>query len=316
MKKYLVIDSGGTKTAAILYDENCGRLGVCVTGSLRTNTTPDPLYEKHSNAIISSLGLCGAVIESVRGTYEDRFLKMLKSVCEVKDAFRDGEMELGLSAAGLFGDGVLALCGTGATVFARYKGERYAAGGYGAAVSDEGSGYYIGRQALSAAIRDFECRGPKTALTEALAAHFGNYGREDFRSAVFSIYMQSERSPVARVGRCAPVVIETAEKGDATAKKILIDAGTIMGEMTAALIKKHSLPSDIPVALSGSVWRANPLFYKGFVSVIGREPVVPKLEPVAGAVARAYYDRFGKADTGYIASAFPEFTYDINKMKK
>ncbi len=315
MKKYLVIDSGGSKTAAILYGEDFCRLGACVAGSLRSNTTSDPLYEKHADAIISSLGLRGAVVEAVRGTYEDRFLDLLRGVCEIKSAQRDGEMELGLSAAGLFGDGVLALCGTGATVFARYNGGRYAAGGYGAAVSDEGSGYYIGRQALCAAIRDFEGRGPKTALTEALAAHFGGYGREDFRSSVFSIYTQSERSPVACVGKCVPAVIETAVKGDGTAKKILLDAGTVMGEMTAALIKKHALPADIPVAVSGSVWRANPLFYEGFVSVLRREPVIPVLEPVAGAVARAYFERYGKADIGRIAEEYPEFTYDVNKMK-
>ena len=316
MKKYLCIDSGGTKTAAILCGDDLRRLGVCVTGSLRSNTTSDPLYKKHADGLISALGLKGAAIESVRGTYEDRFLDLLSGVCEIKSAKKDGEMDLGLSAAGLFGDGVLALCGTGATVFARYGGSCYAAGGYGAAVSDEGSGYYIGRRALTAAIRDFEGRGPKTALTDALAAHFGSYGREDLRAAVFSIYMQSERSPVACVGRCVPAVIEAANGGDGAAKEILFDAGKIMGEMCAALLKKHGLPSDIPIAVSGSVWRANPLFYKGFVSVYGKEPVIPVLEPVAGAAARAYFERYGKADIGRIAAEYPEFTYDINKMKK
>ena len=315
MKKCLVIDSGGTKTAAILYDEDLNRLGVCVTGSLRSNTTADQLYRRHAAELVNSLGLCGITLECVRGTYEERVIGLLSEHCSVKNAFRDGEMDLGLFAAGLFGDGVLALSGTGATVFAKYRNERFSEGGYGAAVSDEGSGYYIGRQALIAAIRHYERRGQKTALTDMLAKHFGAYTEETFREAVFSIYSQKERSPVACVSGCVPTVVEAARLGDVTAKEILYGAGRIIGESVAALIRKRGLPDGIPVAVSGSVWRANPLFYDGFVSVYGKAPVIPALEPIAGAIAKEYYDRYGEADISRVASQYPEFIYDINNMK-
>ena len=319
MKKYLVIDSGGTKTAAILYGEDLKRIGAYVTGSLRSNTTPDALYEKHAEELISALGLRGGEIETVCGTFEDRAVSLFRSYCKVNGSRRDGEMELGLSAAGIFGDGVLALCGTGATAFARVNGQRLVFGGYGAAVSDEGSGYYIGRQALTAAIRDHEGRGPETLLTDVLADYLAGLTRNDFRQAVYTVYADNGRSPVASVARCVPAVINAAEQGDGTAKEILEDAGKITGSLVTALIKKYGLPHGIPVAVSGSVWRANPLFYNGFVSVYGKDPIIPLIEPVAGAVAKAIYEKTGKfddEDAKFIASQYPEFQYSIDKPKK
>ena len=318
MKKYLVIDSGGTKTAALLYGEDLRRIGVCTAGSLRSNTTPDALYESHAEELIRSLGIKGEEIETVCGTFEDRAVMLFRKYCKINNSRRDGEMELGLCAAGLFGDGVLALCGTGATAFARVNGERLVMGGYGAAVSDEGSGYYIGRQALTAAIRDFEGRGPKTLLTDTLADHLAGLTRKDFRQAVYTVYADNGRSPVASVARCVPAVIKAAGSGDGTAKEIIEDAGKITGSLVTAIIEKNGLPRDIPVAVSGSVWRANPLFYNGFVSVYGKDPIIPRIEPVAGAVAKAIYEKtgkFDKEDAEYVASQYPEFRYSIDKPK-
>ena len=57
MIKYLVIDSGGTKTAAILYGEDLRRIAVCTAGSLRSNTTPDALYESHAEELCHDQGI-------------------------------------------------------------------------------------------------------------------------------------------------------------------------------------------------------------------------------------------------------------------
>ncbi|MBQ7152378.1 MAG: hypothetical protein IJR83_00365, partial [Clostridia bacterium] len=221
MKKYLAIDSGGSKTAAILYDEDLNRLAVTTAGRMRTNTTADDLYEKHLQDLVGSLGLEGETIEQISGVCESRVTDRIKTISNVKSVEIVGEHELGFPAAGVLGDGILALCGTGATVFARYQGQSFSLGGYGAAVSDEGSGYYIGRKAYNAAIRDYEGRGPRTQLTQMLVERLGFFTRDQLRGAIFSIYANADRSPVATVASFVPDVVRAASLGDAEAQRIL-----------------------------------------------------------------------------------------------
>lgn len=324
MKLFLAIDGGGTKTAAVLYDENLKRRAVCFTGSMRANTTDAALIAKHTRELIETLGLAGLTVEECGGVFDGRLYDAIQSVCTVKRRGVSGELELGLSAAGLFGDGILALCGTGATVFARAGNRSFVAGGYGAAVADEGSGYYVGRAALIAAIRDSEGRGEPTALTELLPVHFGHPGPEELRAAIFSIYGKQEKSPAAHVAGCAPVVVKAAEQGDAAATAILTEAGRLLGEQTRYLIEANGLPDDLPIALSGSMWRGNPILFNTFRDAVlaqceTRKIVVPRLEPILGVPARQLYEtekEFTKESVNRLLAEFPEFAFDISLIKK
>ncbi|MBO4422204.1 MAG: hypothetical protein J5879_02105 [Clostridia bacterium] len=324
MKYYLAIDGGGTKTAAILYGEDLCRIGVCITGSLRANSTSPELVEKNAAELINSLGLTGLEIEELGGTCEQRIAEMIKSVCTVRRTGVFGELDIGLAAAGISGDGILALCGTGATVFARINGKKLFTGGYGYAVADEGSGFYIGRSACIAAIRDKEGRGERTLLSDMIPEHLGYAGKDELQQAIFSIYRRDGVSPVASVAGFVPVVIEAAKAGDAAAVKILEEAGRLLGEQTVYLIRSGGIKDDVPLTLSGSVWRGNPLLYNGFVSAVrsdcpSRRIVIPRLEPVAGVLAKRYYDKYGVFDdkaADLIRSLYPEFAYDINENKR
>src|SRR6202167_1231431 len=68
------------------------------------------------------------------------------------------------------GPGVAAIAGTGSHVFGVHLdgGETRAwrAGGWGHALGDEGSGYWLGVQSIKAALRDREASGPATAITD------------------------------------------------------------------------------------------------------------------------------------------------------
>ena len=324
MKYFLAIDGGGTKTAAILYDEHLRRRGVCVTGSMRANTTDAALIAKHTQELIDTLGLAGLTVEECGGVCDGRLPDAIQRVCAVKKLRSAGELELGLAAAGIFGDGILALCGTGATVFARRGENAYVAGGYGAAVADEGSGYYVGRAALIAAIRDSEGRGEHTLLTKLLPAHFGFSGPQELRAAIFSIYGKPEKSPAAHVAGCAPVVVTAAAQGDAVAATILTEAGRLLGQQTRYLIEANRLPDDLPLALSGSMWRGNPILFNAFRDVVlaqcpSRAIVLPRLEPVLGVLARHIYETeksFTDESVRRLLAEYPEFAFDIRIHKK
>lgn len=324
MKYYLALDNGGTKAAAILYDEELNRIGVCVVGSLRSNTNNAAQVDMHLKDLADGLGLYGKTIEELDGAYEIAVAEKLKNICEIKNVNVSGELGLGLSAAGIFGDGLLALCGTGATAFARLNGQRLLVGGYGASVSDEGSGYYIGRCACIAAAHDDEERGEFTRLTDEIPRHFGFSGREEFQASIFSIYKRKDISPVTQVAGCAPVVIKAAADGDKVCVGILKEAGRMMGEQMCYLIKKHGIKDDVPLTFSGSLWRGNPIFTKEFKNVVysqckDRKTVIPVIEPILGALAlqkKKQTGTFTEDDAKMLADRFPEFRYNMNENKK
>ena len=321
---YLSLDSGGTKVAAVLYNEDFKRCGAVVTGSVRPNTTSAELIAKHTEEIIKGLDLAGKTIEKITGTCEGSVINEIRKVATVKSTNLTGELDLGLSAAGVFGDGILALCGTGAIILARRNGKTVSTGGYGAAVSDEGSGYYIGRCGFIAAIRDREGRGEHTILTDMLARHLGYDGAKFLDRAIFSIYRKTDISPAASVASFAPKVIAAAEQNDTVAINIVKESGRLLGEQACFLIRDNDFTDSMPIALSGSMWRRNRIFYNEFKSVMSeqcaeRKIFIPRLEPVLGAMAYDIFtgkDSFTEEDIDGIIKEFPEFEYNINENKR
>ena len=62
--------------------------------------------------------------------------------------------------------GVVVISGTGSIAYGvSHHGVAARAGGWGPTLGDEGSGYWIGRRALAAVMRDADGRGPRTDLT-------------------------------------------------------------------------------------------------------------------------------------------------------
>src|SRR5688572_29797558 len=69
--------------------------------------------------------------------------------------------------------GVVIISGTGSISYGRNaEGEAARSGGWGYVLGDEGSGYWIGRAALRAVLREADKRGSRTALTRLLLEHF------------------------------------------------------------------------------------------------------------------------------------------------
>ena len=198
-KYYLALDAGGSKVMGILYNEDFCPVRSVKTGSIRPNTTPEDRIRRNIADIIRELELPGLHLGRISGIVDCGLLhEEICKVCTVDEIKGCGEFAAGMWAAGIFGDGILALSGTGATLFARYNGEQYGTGGYGAAVSDEGSGYWVAREAFQAAILDDQERGERTMLTDLIAERFG-LTRPDFHDAVFGVYGIPWATPTAEL---------------------------------------------------------------------------------------------------------------------
>ncbi len=330
MKKYLAVDSGGTKVLAILYNEDFEPIRIARVGSFRDNTTPPELVRQNMNTLLERLELDkGDVLDTVTGIMDGTFFGRLKELCVIRQTVPCGEMEAGLHAAEIFGNGLLALSGTGATMFGKYNGGHYYAGAYGAAVSDAGSGYWMGREVMQAVISDYEQWGEETLLTELVCRHFGKgkdtpeETRRQLNGAIFSIYSRHDYSPTACVASCAPLVTEAADRGDKVALGILEKTGNIIATQMTSMIRKHHLPDNLPLTMSGSVWRSHSLLFDTFAARIreqspDRPILVPDFEPILGVMIQHWlqiHGKFDRADKAKLLEMYPEYRFQLRMHK-
>lgn len=149
------------------------------------------------------------------------------------------------------GPGVAIFAGTGSFAMARdAAGKLHRSGGFGAIVSDHGSGYWNVRAACEAAVSALDQLAPPTALGEALAASFGCAHAGELGRVLRDL---SLRDVAARF----PVVLEIAAAGDGPAAAVL-DAGALgLARLGRSALDRAGLdPAAAPVTLGGGVTRA------------------------------------------------------------
>src|SRR5205814_2143843 len=109
------------------------------------------------------------------------------------------------------------ISGTGSIAYGRNRGGAAArAGGWGHLIGDEGSGYWIGCQALSAVVRAADGRGPETRLTDQVLRHFAVAHAAGLVQVVYN--RETSRQSLAALG---PAVQQAHDQGDAVATEIL-----------------------------------------------------------------------------------------------
>ena len=176
--------------------------------------------------------------------------------------------------------GVLALAGTGSMTWAGDgRGLHRRAGGWGDLVGDEGSGYWLGREALGETTRVLDGRSRADAFAEAVLARIG-VGGADLIGWIYGL--ENRRAAIAAL---AVVVDELAAAGDPTAGALMTRAAEhLVAQVEAAW---RSVGSSAPLAWSyaGSLF-SSPRFMDVMVERLG-EPRAPELPPVGGALLEA-----------------------------
>lgn len=285
----LSIDSGGTKTWAVLFDDEYRLRGTGAGGGA------NEMFET-AGTIAASIRHCldgclrdvsGAELDTVYITAlvsTDVLTSIIKEICEVRRVQLLSEGEACLLAGAQRQRGFVALSGTGATLFALDRGLRRAAGGWGSWIGDEGSGFYVGQRGIGAAIRQEEGRGPATAVTELIREHFGLTELRDLLPVLYK-----NPSPRSIVSSVSKLVASAAKDGDAVAEGVLRDAGTEMAAQMLALMDREPEMKGETITVAGSVWKSGRLMFDSFRTAIReREPNadirLPLFEPVMGGV--------------------------------
>ncbi len=159
------------------------------------------------------------------------------------------DAEIALAGAHDGSPGALLLCGTGSIAMGRTEnGSIVRAGGWGALVSDEGSGYRLGIEAISAALRAYDGNGPKTILCDEIcnALHL-----KSLPDIIDVIYLSPNGLPVSTVASLAPLVTSNCNRDD-VCRTIVTQQTQLLCDLVKAIRIHIGLP-HVNLALGGSL---------------------------------------------------------------
>jgi N-acetylglucosamine kinase-like BadF-type ATPase len=303
----LGIDAGGTKTVCLLADEE-GRVRASARGpganlqAIGELEVEKVLHEVMDSALAGEtrppaaicLGMAGvdrphdnAIIRGIM-----RRIGLKAPVLVVNDA-----LAALVAGAGDDGAGIVLIAGTGSICYGRNGAGRAArSGGWGYLLGDEGSGWWIGREALTAVMRAGDGRGPETRLASRVLGHFGF---DDTSELIHEVYHRDTRRRA--VAGLAGLVQQAADEGDVVARRILEAAA---GELALA-VRSVATRLDVrglqfPLVLAGSLFKVLPTLLADvrlrLAEVTPRcEARVLDVEPAMGAVRLALAEARGGA---------------------
>jgi N-acetylglucosamine kinase-like BadF-type ATPase len=314
----MAIDGGGSKTTCVVAGEN-SILGTATSGgsnitrlgeagvreALLTAVRGACTAAKVHPAQIQSAcaGLSGAGRAEVREAVE----RMLRGVLGGRLTVVS-DLETTLQAAFGDGPGVITIAGTGSIAYGRDASGRTArAGGWGLAISDEGSGQWIGRATVSAVLQAHDAGENPSLLAkifsqwdlnslDELVRHANASPPPDF-SSLFPLVLEAAENPrpsLAGAGRPQTgSVNEPASAKDPLAIEVLQRAGRELAAIACNVMRRLFASADsVPVAMSGGVFRESErvrqVFYNGVRAEFPRAQVNPvPVDPLAGALALA-----------------------------
>jgi len=297
---FLGIDGGGSKTSCLIGDETSILGSGSAAGSNLVRVGETQAREALATAIRQAcavaqvapsqiqrvcVGLAGAARPEVR----DRVLAILSEIIpgEVEVV---GDIVITLQAAFGRGPGVIVIAGTGSIAYGRNtKCQTARAGGWGFAISDEGSGHWIGRTLVAAAIRasdEGEGEGQNARVLESLMKSWHVETREQLVPA-------ANATPPPDFSALFPLALSLADSGDLIARDVLTQAGAELAKLGGTVIRRLFPQSDsVPVAMSGGVFGSSALvrqvFYNNLRSAHPAAVINPGvIEPVRGALELA-----------------------------
>ena len=156
------------------------------------------------------------------------------------------DMELAYRAHFNLGEGMLLYSGTGSIAsFMELDGTFLRTGGWGYLLGDEGSGYWIGREAIRHALWQLESGEKFDSCTEGIMRELNSHSWPEIRSFVYS----NERSKIAAL---AKLVSHCAEEGLEVALQIMTDAADELAALILRLEKRAKV-SGLQIHLAGGV---------------------------------------------------------------
>jgi glucosamine kinase len=248
--RYLGIDGGGSKTAFLLVDEYYNEICHLHSGASNHLSVGNEAARESIAQGLSQLTerpdiICAGFAGAGRPDSVSFYKEVLHSL--VPEAQVIIESDAFISSIGAIGidPGILLIAGTGSIVIGRDKDRTmFRVGGWGPYFGDEGSGFWIGREAVRAALRSID-RQSNTEFAQRIAAALG---LKSITEAIGA--WATGKIGVPDVAGLFPEVV--AMYPDDPAKRILTEAAAHLRELVGIAEKRVGV-DNCRKSLSGSV---------------------------------------------------------------
>lgn len=291
MMFYIGIDGGGTKTKFTIINHkdeiiNSVEKGTCHYNQVGFDGLERVLTEgladliKEKIEVTSIKGIClglagyGKVKEDalkveriVKKVFENIPYKLLNDVQIAHAGALDGK------------DGIVIISGTGSIGYSLFNGESRRVGGWGYTIGDEGSAYWIGRQAIEAYSKEADGRLEKGKLYEIFNKKLGL--EDDY--ALISYINNELKADRGKIAKLARLCSQAALDGDITASKIFDNAGK---ELACLINTLGNVGKDkVTASYIGGVFKAEDLLIDKIKINLNKniELIPPKYSPDMGA---------------------------------
>jgi glucosamine kinase len=278
-KYFLGIDGGGSRCRARIRDEHGQQLSEAQGGASN-------IYQDLSAAvatIVSTAGdaALGAGVSlgelhaglGLAGLITSVAAERLANL-ELPFATTTADNDAYAACVGAFagGDGGIVIAGTGSVGLAIIKGARHMVGGWGFALGDHGSGAWLGHHAVRRAALSIDGLLQPTPLVELVLERVG-------KDRLHLSQWSSEAKP-KDYAHLAPLVFETALKGDVQAMTIVIEGAAAISNLGRALLARGAGR----LCLIGGLAQAYPPYLDADVRA---KLTAPMADPVDGAIMMA-----------------------------
>lgn len=324
----LSVDGGGSKILMISFNEKGEILSRAKGSTTNTNFISE-------GEVINTIDTCFAEIKKGLGAEKEQlidlenvyvamagstkvFFSLLEKYFRFKKIVRLSEGAIGQLASSLSRNGLLALSGTGSDCFLNENGNSIdIIGGWGSIFGDEGSGYWMGTEALRAAVKSEDGRGEKTTLESIIPDFFGH---RSIRGLLKIYRSDNVRKDVASVTKCLTMAILNDD--DAVAKKIVENAADEMVNQAVTLLKRNENNLPEIVTIAGGGWKTSSImierFEKRFHDFYPHiRFVYPQFEPIIGGIIDLFIEKGISVNDDQIASIkenYPEYVFKVDDL--
>jgi glucosamine kinase len=276
------IDGGGTNCRARARRIDGSLIGECVTGTAnilagieaaRDNIVAAALGALQAGGLDESdVGRCLVGMGLAGANIPDLHERLLAADLPFRRAALETDAWIACRGAHPDGNGAIAIWGTGTAYIAEIDRRFLSIGGWGFHVGDQGSGAWLGHQALRQSLLAFDGILAATPLSDAVLARFDN--RPDQM-------VNFGRTALPRdYGAFAPLVFERAEAGDAIAVPLLDQAVHDIEASLARLVKLGATRISLQGGLA-------PLYLPRLSAEAARWIVEPAADALEGALLLA-----------------------------
>jgi N-acetylglucosamine kinase-like BadF-type ATPase len=274
------IDGGGTNTTAVIMNSLGRVLGYGEGGPSTYGVVP---AEVTRASILAATQTAARMAGVDAATFSAAFLGLGNVVSELdRAAVRDIANECGLArfdqiwvdhdirialAGGLAGrPGMVMVAGTGTSCFGiNPAGAVWRSGGWGPLIDDEGSSYWLGIQAMRAAVLDYDGRGEPTLLTQSIFKQMALGEMNELMNHLYAAGMT--RTQIAAL---APLVFEAAAQEDGIAQELIRRGCAGMADCVLAVARKIELDrGKSELVITGGLTNAGEPFLAPFREAVG-----------------------------------------------